>query len=301
MAKIFVVGGTGFIGRYLLRELLAKGHEVWALVRSRQKIALLPQKVIPVPGDACVPGEWQEKAAACEVGINLAGVNIFKRWNEEYKKLIRDSRVVSTQLLGEALSGGEGQVLVNASAVGYYGDTGEEEVTEEHPPGNDFLAKTCVAWEKAALGFQEKGLRVCVGRIGIVLGPDGGALLRMLPAFRLGLGGPIGNGRQWFPWIHIQDLVAAFRFLAEEEKASGAFNLVSPGIVRQREFARILGKVLRRPAVLPLPVQMLKLLFGEVGSVLTASCRARPTRLLNLGFRFRYPELEEALRDLLGK
>ncbi len=299
MVRVFVVGGTGFVGRALLSGLRERGYEVFALARSRSRIAVLPEGVKPVLGDPLRPGSWQEEAAACEVGINLCGANIFRRWDEEYKRLIRDSRVLSTRMLGEALAGGQGRVLVNASAVGYYGETGEEEVTEEHPPGRDFLARVCVDWEREALGFQEKGLRVAVARFGIVLGAGGGALLRMLPAFRLGLGGPIGSGQQWFPWVHLADVVSGLIFLAEEEKARGPFNLVAPGIVRQREFARELGRVLRRPAFLPVPVWALRLIFGEVARVLATGCRAVPRRLLALGFKFAFPDLRPALQDLL--
>jgi len=300
-SKVFVVGGTGFIGRHLVGALVEQGYEVWALVRSRKRIARLSEKVRPVLGDACVPGQWQEEASKCEIGINLAGANIFHRWNEGYKRLILESRVLSTRFLAEALIGGEGRVLFNASAVGYYGDTGEESVDETYPPGKDFLARVCVEWEAEALKWQRRGFRVCVGRFGTVLGPDGGALLKMLPAFKLGLGGPIGNGRQWFPWIHVKDLVSAIIFLVRREETSGPFNLVAPGAVRQKEFARTLGRVLRRPALLPLPVKLLKLILGEVGTVLSTSCRASPKKLLESGFEFSYPHLEEALRDLLAK
>ncbi|QJA06991.1 TIGR01777 family protein [Thermosulfurimonas marina] len=299
MKRVFVAGGTGFIGGHLLRALVEKGLEVRALVRSRAKVARLPQGVRAVLGDPLRPGPWQEEAATCEVAFNLTGANIFRRWDEEYKRLIRDSRVLSSRLLAETLP--PGGTLVNASAVGYYGDTGEEEVDEDHPPGEDFLARVCREWEEAAFSGELRGLRVVVGRFGVVLGPDGGALLKMLPAFRLGFGGPIGDGRQWFPWIHVRDLVEALLFLAERPEARGPFNLVAPEVVRQRDFARTLGRVLRRPAFLPTPRWALRLLFGEVAQVLTASCRARPRRLLDLGFRFRFPRLFEALEDLLRR
>jgi len=301
MERVFVVGGTGFIGRALLSELLRSGYEVWALARNKARIAVLPEGVRPVLGDPLRPGPWQEEAAECTVGFNLVGASIFRRWSPEYKQLLWDSRILSTRLLGEALSQGAGRVLVNASAVGYYGNTGEEPVEEDHPPGEDFLARLCVAWEKEALSFEKRGLRVAVARFGIVLGADGGALLTMLPAFRLGLGGPLGSGHQWFPWVHRADVVAALIFLARNAEARGPFNVVAPGIVRQREFARELARVLRRPAFLPTPVWGLRLLFGEVAGVLTASCRAVPKKLLALGFRFAFPELTAALKNILRK
>ena len=299
--RVFVVGATGFIGGHLVKALLEEEYEVWALVRTRRKIARLPEKVRPVLGEADRPGPWQEEASKCEIGINLAGANIFHRWTEEYKRLILDSRVLSTRFLGEALVQGRGRVFFSASAVGYYGDTGEEEVDETHPPGKDFLARVCVSWEAEALKRQAQGLRVCVGRLGIVLGPDGGALLRMLPAFRLGLGGPLGNGRQWFPWIHVKDVVSAIIFLLHHEKASGPFNLVAPEAVRQKEFARTLGRILRRPAMIPLSVRILRLFWGELAEALTAGCKAQPRNLLALGFNFAYPHLEKALKNLLGR
>ncbi|RUM88048.1 MAG: TIGR01777 family protein [Thermodesulfatator sp.] len=299
MKRVFVAGGTGFVGGHLLRALVKRGFEVRALVRSRTKVARLPEGARAVLGDPLRPGPWQEEAAACEIAINLTGASIFRRWNEEYKRLLRDSRVLSTRFLVESLP--PGAVLVNASAIGYYGDTGEEEVDEDHPPGEDFLARLCKEWEETAFSGEARGLRVAVGRIGVVLGCDGGALLQMLPAFRLGLGGPIGDGRQWFSWIHVEDLVEALIFLAEKPEARGPFNLVAPEAVRQKEFARLLGRILRRPAFLPTPSFVLRLLFGEVARVLTASCRVRPRRLLELGFRFRYPRLREALEDLLRK
>ncbi len=289
------------MGRALLRALLERGYEVRALVRSRRRIAVLPEGVKPVLGDPLRPGSWQEEAAACRIGFNLVGATIFRRWNESYKQLIRDSRVLSTRMLGEALAGGEGRVLVNASAVGYYGETGEEEITEECPPGKDFLARVCVDWEREALEFQKKGLRVAVARFGIILGVEGGALLKMLPVFRLGLGGAIGSGRQWFPWVHLADAVSGLIFLAEKSEAEGPFNLVAPGIVRHKEFARELGRVLKRPAFLPTPVWGLRLIFGEVAQVLASGCRAVPRKLLALGFRFAFPYLRQALEDLLRK
>lgn len=299
MKRVFVLGGTGFIGRHLLRALKERGYEVYALVRSRSRIALLPPGVRPVPGDPLRPGDWQREAASCEAGINLAGANIFRRWNEEYKRLLRESRILSTRFLGEALP--EGATLINASAVGYYGDCGEEEVAEDHPPGQDFLARLCTDWEREALALENKGCRVAISRFGIVLGNDGGALLKMLPAFRLGLGGPIGNGQQWFPWIHIADVVSGLIFLLDNPEARGPFNFVAPEAVRQRDFARMLGKVLHRPALIPAPVRLLRLVFGEVASVLTAGCRARPRRLLDLGYTFLFPGLKEALENLLQK
>lgn len=297
MKRVFVAGGTGFVGRYLLGDLVREGYEVYALVRKKSKLRFLPEGVRPVMGNPLEPGEWMEVASRCHMAINLTGANIFRRWTRAYKELLLKSRTLSTRNLGQALS--PGSVLINASAVGYYGDCGEEEVTEKHPAGEDFLARLCVQWEKEALNFSTKGIRVVIARFGIVLG-KGGALQKMLLPFSLGLGGPIGRGLQWFSWIHIEDLISALIFLGEKSEVEGPFNLVSPNPVRQGEFARTLARVLKRPVFLPLPKSFLRLLFGEVASVLTSSCRVIPTRLLELGFKFRFPELTPALENILG-
>ncbi len=298
MKRIFVAGATGFIGSLLVKELAKQGYEVHALVRGLKKARNLPPGVHPVFGDAMLPGTWQEEASLCQVGINLVGVSIFRRWTKPYREIILASRLTSTRLLGEALSQGKGRVLINASAVGFYGDRGEEEVLEGHPPGSDFLARVCQRWEEEAFKFKDR-LRVVTLRQGVVLGKGGGALSKMLLAFRLGLGGPMGSGKQWFSWIHIADEIRAIIFLMEREHLNGPFNLVAPYPIRQREFARILGKVLHRPAFLPLPSWALKLAFGEAGTILLQSCRAKPMRLLEAGFSFLYPDARAALESLV--
>ncbi len=298
--QVFIAGGTGFIGPYLIREFLARGCEVKALVRHPSRKSRLPKGVEAILGDPLTPGPWQRVCASSQVVINLVGANIFSRWTEAYKKLIRESRIQATRQIVSALS--EGAVLLNASAVGFYGaDRGEEEITEESSPGQDFLARTCQDWEKEALAGEGRGARVCLMRFGIVLGRDGGALKKMLLPFKLGLGGPLGSGRQWFPWIHVKDLTRAAYFLARKDNLSGPFNFVAPGVVRQGEFVKALARVLRRPAFFPVPRFVLRLVFGELAELLLGGVKAVPKRLLEAGFVFRFPEIEEALRDLLSK
>ncbi len=300
MAQVFVVGGTGFIGPHLIKAFLERGYQVTALVRSEKRVSRLPKGVHQILGEPMRPGTWQRELKEAEVIVNLAGANIFARWTPEYKRLIFESRFFTTQNIVQALQGyGHGKVLLQASAVGYYGaDRGEEEVTEETPAGEDFLAQVCKAWEEAALAGQRYGLRVCLMRIGIVLGQGGGALAKMLPAFKLGLGGPIGSGRQWFPWIHIKDMVGAAIFLVENKGFCGPFNFTAPGIVRNRELAKTLAQVLKRPAVLPVPALILRVLLGEMAHLLLGGVKAIPRRLNEAGYQFLFPDLVSALRDL---
>ena len=300
LKKVFVAGGTGFIGPYIIEEFLTRGFEVNVLVRHPSRKDRLPSGARPLLGDPLRPGPWQEVCFSSQVVINLVGANIFSRWTPAYKRLIRETRVQATKQIVVALR--EGAVLLNASAVGFYGaDRGEEEVTEEASPGKDFLAEVCQAWEREALEGEKRGARVCLMRFGIVLGRDGGALKKMLLPFRLGLGGPLGSGNQWFPWIHIKDLCRAASFLAENSTLFGPFNFVSPGIVRQKEFVKALARVLRRPAIFPVPGFILKLFFGELAALFLGGVKARPQRLLEHKFRFQFPEIEEALKDLLKK
>lgn len=300
--KVFVTGGSGFVGTTLCSRLAAAGHGVTVLTRSASGAGRLPPGVEACLGDPTAPGPWQEVAAAHDAVVNLAGAGIFSRWTPEYKKLIRASRLDTTCNLVDALSrrrGGEPSVLVSASAVGYYGPRGDEALNEEAPPGGDFLAQVCREWEAEAQAAAKLGVRVLCARFGIVLGGGGGALGQMLPLFRLGLGGPLGSGRQWFSWIHQADLVRALVFCLENQM-SGAANCCAPAPVTNREFSRTLGRVLRRPAILPAPGFAVRLALGERGSVVLTGQRVLPQALMRAGFSFQFPELEGALRDLLG-
>jgi uncharacterized protein (TIGR01777 family) len=254
-----------------------------------------------IRADTTQPGPWQQAAAEADWIVNLAGRTIFHRWSEAYKQQIRDSRILTTRNLVAALPGHRPVVLISTSAVGYYGDGADALLAETAPAGNDFLARLSVDWEQAALDATAKGARVAIARFGIVLSADGGALAQMLPAFRWLVGGPLGSGRQWFPWIHMGDLVAAIEFLAGRDDLAGPFNLCAPHPVINRELARTLGRTLGRPAFVPAPAPALRLLMGEMAGVLLAGQRAVPQRLMAAGFQFRYPHLDGALEALLAR
>jgi uncharacterized protein (TIGR01777 family) len=297
--KILMTGGTGFVGSRLASRMVQEGHQVTILTRSVRKNESLRPGITALAGDPGLKGSWQESVKEQNLIINLAGASIFNRWTEEHKRAIRESRVLTTRNLVEAIPPGGGVSLFSTSAVGYYGFHGDEELAEEAPPGNDFLARVAVEWETEALKAAEKGGRVVVTRFGIVLGEKGGALSRMIPLFRKFIGGPIGDGRQWFSWIHIQDLVEAFVFLMTRPEISGPVNLCSPLAVKNRELAKALGKTLRRPSFMPAPGFMIRLVLGEFGSVILKGQRVLPRKLLENGFVFRYPDIDSALSNLL--
>ena len=295
--KIFITGGTGFVGRDLSARLSAEGHQVTVLTRGASRSRTDALRFIQ--GDPTHPGPWQEEAAQHDVLINLAGTSIFGRWSPEYKRRLRESRILTTRHLVEAMPSGGKFTLISTSAVGYYGFHADEALDESSSPGKDFLATLSVDWEAEAMKAADKGARVVVTRFGIVLGRDGGALDQMLTPFRWFVGGPIGSGRQWFSWIHMQDLVGAFVHLLAHPELSGPFNFTAPNPVRNGELAKALGKVLGRPSWMPAPAFMLKLVLGEFGSVILEGQRVLPRRLLESGFSFRFSGIEEALRDLL--
>jgi uncharacterized protein (TIGR01777 family) len=278
--KIAVAGSSGLIGAELLRELRERGDEVVALPRR---------------------GTVRWSLEGIEAVVNLAGASIGgKRWSPEYKKEILDSRVLSTRELVEAMRSAERKplVLVNASAAGFYGGRGDELLDESAGPGADFLAGVCQEWEAEARKAEDLGVRSVQPRTGVVLSARGGALQQMLPPFKAFVGGPLGSGKQWFPWIHIADEVAAI-MRAIDSDLRGPVNLASPGIVTMKEFARGLGKALHRPSWAPVPAAPLKILLGEFALVLLEGQRAVPKKLIDTGFKFRFPDLEAALGDLL--
>jgi uncharacterized protein (TIGR01777 family) len=257
-----------------------------------------------------VPGPWQDRVGECNAVVNLVGAGIFdKRWTPEYKQLIRDSRVRGTANVVDALkkSGGTGKVLVNASAIGYYGPHGDEELDEASPPGRDFMAGVCVEWEAAAREAEAAGVRVAMIRIGIVHDSAGGALKPLLVPFKLGLGGPVGMalqpkdwGRQYWSWIHYADLIGIFLLALDNALAAGPINGTAPHSVTNKEFAKAFGKVLGRPAFAPTPALALRLLLGEVAEVITTGQRVLPRRALALGYQFQFPTIDRALADLFA-
>jgi uncharacterized protein len=298
--KVLVTGGSGFVGTALCHGLLAAGHQVTVLTRSPEAARRLAEGVRPLVGDPTQPGAWQDGAATHQGFINLAGASIFGRWTEDYKALLRNSRVLTTRNLVEAMARAEGpSVLVSASAVGYYGFKGDEELDEASPPGEDFLARMAIAWEAEAEAASRLDARVVRTRFGIVLGKGGGALSQMLPIFKLGLGGPMGSGKQWFSWIHLADLVSALIFCLESG-IRGSANCTAPQPVTNREFAKALGRAIHRPAFLTAPGFAIKLRLGEFGSVLLEGQRVLPGALLAAGFQFQFPTIDQALKDILG-
>lgn len=301
--KIFLAGATGFIGQALVRHLHNEGHAVTVLVRNPHRAQGLPQGVTTVEGDPTRPGSWQQRAGEAEVLINLTGASILTRWSEAAKKLIMDSRLLSTRNMVAAINQAAEppQTLISASAAGYYGFTeGETAKTEQDPPGDDFLAQVCVAWETEAQAAA-KGARVVLVRLPVVLGPGGGALSKMLPAFRLGLGGRLGDGRQGFPWAHIADLMAIFSFLLAHPEISGPVNCGAPQVISNAQFSKALGRALHRPAILPAPAWLLRLVMGEASAMLLKGTRFTPALLTSRGFQFRYPDIDQALADIVNQ
>ncbi|MCB9701544.1 MAG: TIGR01777 family protein [Myxococcales bacterium] len=300
--RIFITGATGFIGGHLARRLLNEGHELVAWVRDPARARLDPA----VERVAAGGGAAAMKAAidGCDAVINLAGEPVIGRWSEARKRALIASRVDLTEALVAAIAGAKAppRVLLSASAVGYYGDRGDEEIDEAAAPApaGDFLADLCKRWEAAAAAAEDAGVRVVLLRIGIVLGREGGALQAMIGPARLGLGGPMGSGAQWIPWIHVDDLVAMIVAALGDARYRGAVNGVGPAPARSRDFAATLGAVLRRPAFLRVPAFALRMGLGEAASALLGGQRALPRRAQAAGFRFRFATLEAALRDLVG-
>jgi len=295
--KVAITGSSGLIGTALRRSLEADGHEVVRLVR-RPAAASDEVQWDPASGD--IDGSLLE---GCRAGVNLAGVGFGdKRWTDSYKKLILDSRIDSTDVFSAALAEAGASALVSASAVGYYGDQGERKLTETDPPGEDYPAQVCVAWEAATAPAATGGLRVSHIRTGLVMGKEASLLKRLVLPFKLGVGGRIGTGKQYWSWIDIADEVAAIRFLLERDDLSGPFNLTAPNPVQFDEVASTLGRILRRPTFLPVPTFAMKVLFGaeRAESIVLAGQRVLPDRLLNAGFEFAYSDLEASLRHQLG-
>ncbi|RME84430.1 MAG: TIGR01777 family protein [Caldilineae bacterium] len=306
--RIIVTGGTGLIGKPLTGTLAAAGHEVTVLTRNPSAVApRLAAGVRTHAWDARTSEGWAHLIDGADAVIHLAGENIAgtgflpSRWTPARKRLIAESRIQSGLALVEAIEAAETKprVFIQASAVGYYGVHGDEVIDESHGPGADFLSSVCVSWEESTQPLEEMGVRRVIARTGNVLSMDGGSLPFSVLQFRLFAGGRLGSGDQYFSWIHIEDEVAALRFLLEHEEAQGPFNLTAPNPVTNREFTRTLGRVLNRPSFLFVPETLLRLVLGEISTLVLDGQRVVPSRLLELGFKFRFPELFYALRDLL--
>ena len=296
--NILLTGGTGLIGRALCRRWQADGHRLWVWSRSPQRVAQLCGAEVKGVGSL-----QQLDAVALDAVVNLAGAPIADRpWTKARKSLLWDSRVRLTEELVEWLGRREQKpaLLISGSAVGWYGDGGEHRLTEaDQPVTADFASQLCNAWEERASEAAVLGIRVVLIRTGLVLARDGGFLQRLLPAFRLGLGGRLGNGRQCMPWIHIEDQIGLIDFLLRQPAASGPYNACAPTPVRNLEFTRSLSRRLHRPALLPVPAALLKPLLGELAGLLLGGQHAQPQRLQEEGYSFRFTDLDSALADLL--
>jgi uncharacterized protein (TIGR01777 family) len=298
---IFITGGSGFIGTHLARRFLDSDDNVRITATGHRKRhpSLIDDRFTYISADTTQAGEWQTLAAEADLILNLAGRSIFHAWTEKYKTRMQDSRILTTRNLVNALPEKSEALLCSASAVGFYGNCGETRVTETSPQGDDFLAKLADKWESEALAAEAKGSRVVLMRFGIILGAEGGAIPKMLPTFRLGLGGPLGSGEQWFPWLHVEDLYQGVRFLMAHTEIQGPVNFTAPRPIRQAEMAKLLGRLLKRPAFLPTPALAVKLAMGELGEALLASQRVMPEQLMTAGFQFSYDEIEAALREVI--
>lgn len=297
MARIFITGGTGFVGGALLPHLIGRGHQLVLLAREGERINISPG-VTAVIGDSTKPGPWWDELKNCDAAINMAGTPIVGRWNADRKKQIRESRLLTTKNLVDALPDHKPFTLFSTSAVGVYGNAGEAELTEDAPPGTDYLAQVAVAWEREALRAKDKGARVVIGRFGIVLGTDGGAFPELVKNAKTLRGGPVGSGKQWISWIHREDLIRAIADLVENPQAQGVYNLCSPQPVRQGDLAQAIGKRLGMPTP-PAPAFLVRLLLGEMADIVLFSQRMAPRRLVESGFAHRFPTVESALNDLL--
>ncbi|HEY5285640.1 MAG TPA: TIGR01777 family oxidoreductase [Solirubrobacteraceae bacterium] len=293
--RIAVTGATGLIGRRVVAALKERGDEVTVLSRNPKHGEQWDPMSEPAPARAL---------AGRDAIVHLAGENIAQRWSAAAKQAIRESRVTGTRQLvhgiGELSEAERPPVLVSGSAIGYYGPHGDEPIDEDAPAGSDFLAQTCQAWEVEAEAAKGYGLRVAKIRTGVVLDRDGGALAKMLPPFKLGVGGPVAGGRQYISWVHPQDLVGIVLAAIDDARWQGAINATAPQPQRNTDFSKALGRVLHRPSLLPVPVVGLKLMYGEMSEIVTTGARVLPAKALVLGYEFRHPELDGALRAALG-
>jgi hypothetical protein len=299
--KVAITGATGFVGSRLVDRLQAQGHQLLILTRNREAALRAFPNLDVVAYTPTQSGSWQEALAGCDAVVNLAGQSIAEnRWTEKEKQEILDSRRLGTQKIVEAISQAnpKPRVLINASAIGYYGTSETATFDETSPAGNDFLAEVCKVWEAEAQTVKDLGVRLVILRLGIVLG-DGGALAKMLPAFKMFVGGPLGTGKQWFSWIHRDDLVNLIIEALNRPDMEGVFNATAPNPVRMSEFCQVVGEVLNRPSWLPVPGFVPELLLGEGAQVVLEGQQVLPKRATNQGFKYQYPTVKQALADIL--
>jgi uncharacterized protein (TIGR01777 family) len=300
--RVLITGGTGLIGTALINSLLEEGHQVWALTRNPQTDYLFKGAAM-IHWDGKSTTGWGDLVSQMDTIVNLAGESIGAGpWTRERKARILASRVDAGNAIAEAIrqSNSRPRVLIQASAVGFYGMSEEKLVTEDSPAGSGFLTDICLAWEASTRSVEEMGVRRAIIRTGVVLSPENGAMARMMLPFKLFAGGPLGNGKQGLPWIHLSDEVAAIRFLIENENARGVFNLSAPGPISNAEFGKILAKAMKRPYWLPVPAFVLRLVLGEMSTLVLEGQYMLPERLLKMDFKFQFKDAVAALSDLVG-
>jgi uncharacterized protein (TIGR01777 family) len=304
--KVAITGATGFVGSRLVERLQAEGHQVLVLARNFQRaMQMFPQSAFPVVEvisyNSLESGEWQKSLSGCDSVVNLAGEPISERWTATHKQSILDSRVVGTQKLVEAIAQAnpKPQVLVNASAIGFYGTSETATFDETSAAGNDFLADVCQQWEAEAQKVKDAGVRLVILRLGIVLGM-GGAIAKMLTPFKLFAGGPIGSGQQWFSWIHREDVITLILQALTQPNIEGVFNATAPNPVRMTEFCNTLGEVINRPSWLPVPAFAIEALLGDGAIVVLEGQQVLPQRTQAIGFEYQYPTLKPALEEVLA-
>lgn len=303
--KIVITGATGLIGKKLVTELTNRGDEVIVFSRNAGNAkSIFPKTIECVEWDYLKLDEWKSKIENSDAVIHLAGINLFsKRWNNDFKKSVIESREVSTRNLVEAIKSctNKPEVFISASGIGYYGDCGETLLVENSPKGNDFLADVCEVWESESRKVGEYGIRNVQIRTGLVLSTEDGALKQMLPPFKYFIGGPLGKGKQWASWLHIDDIVSIYIYAIDNNKLNGAVNAASPNPVRMKTFAKTLGKVLNRPSFFSVPKFLLKIVVGEAADVVIASQKIDVKKLLNSGYNFKFTDLDKTFKDLLRK
>jgi uncharacterized protein len=306
--RVIITGGTGLIGRALAESLVRDGYETIILSRSSERATGLTAGIQVVRWDGRTPAGWGDLLTGDSAVVNLAGASIAgegffpARWTPERKQRILDSRLNAARAVFDAIQAASARpaVVIQASAIGYYGPHNDRELIEVDEPGDDFGSQVCIACENSLSDLVEMGVRYAVIRTGIVLSKQGGALARLTLPFQFFAGGPLGSGRQWMSWIHLADEIWAIRLLLKSRSASGVFNLTAPNPVTNAEFSRTLGRVMKRPSFVPMPAFAFRLAFGEVATIVLDGQRVLPKRLLDLGFTFLFPNLEPALRELLG-
>jgi uncharacterized protein (TIGR01777 family) len=306
--RVFITGGTGLVGSRLIRRLRQRQDQVVVLTR-RPEVAQqkLDSACTIVTGDPMQADDWMKAIDECDAVINLAGEGIFnRRWSRRFKQLLYDSRIKTTENVAAAVSknprtaAGTARTLVNASAIGYYGPRGDEEVTEETGAGDDFLARLCVDWEKAARAVEPSGVRLAILRVGVVLDREGGALRQMLRPFKMFVGGPVGSGKQWISWIHHADMVGLLLLALDNDQARGPINATAPWPETNRNFSKALGRALHRPSFLRTPKFALRVMLGQVAQVVTTGQRVLPKRALALDYTFKFAQIDAALKDVLA-